>query len=120
MPKILIIDDDDLILSMREILFKSAGFEVKTLEQANNVVQEVREFEPDLVITDIMMPGVSGGMVVSALRHHFDVSLPVIVSSASKIKVRGRSDAHLHQIPKSEEESTLLSKAQELLGMKEE
>jgi two-component system, OmpR family, phosphate regulon response regulator PhoB len=117
MARILVIDDDPDVLAFRKILLGSGGHEVRTLSGAESVVDEVREFRPHLVITDIMMPGLTGGGVCDALRTEFGPELPIIVSSALHVKVRSRKekDPLLVHLSKAESPEKMLDAVQALL-----
>jgi DNA-binding NtrC family response regulator len=76
---ILVIEDDAI---MREALFDwldSAGFQVRTAEDAHTGLALVEASVPRLVVTDLYMPGVSGSVVISELRQrHPDVAIIAI------------------------------------------
>ena len=117
MARILVIDDDPEVLAFREILLASAGHEVRTLENAQNLIPEARAFGAELVITDIMMPGLTGGGVCEALRKEFGPGLPIIVSSAWRMRIRSpkEKDHLLASFPKTENPEKILEVIQTLL-----
>ena len=117
MARILVIDDDPEVLAFRKILLGSAGHEVQTLENAENLVEEVRKFGAELVITDIMMPGLAGGGVCESLRKEFGPDLPIIVSSAWRMRIRSpkERDHLLVHFPKTESPEKILDLIQTLL-----
>jgi len=117
MARILVIDDDPEVLAFREILLASAGHEVRTLENAENLIPEARTFGAQLVITDIMMPGLTGGGVCEALRREFGPDLPIIVSSAWRMRIRSpkERDHLLVNFPKTEDPEKILEVIQTLL-----
>lgn len=108
MSKILVIDDD---LDWHAFLFrllKLHGHEVHMLNGADKLIPALDQFAPDLVITDIMMPGVSGSGVQAQIRKHAGNSLPILVCSSTKMKVKSddprlvhvtKQDAPEHIIP---------------------
>jgi CheY-like chemotaxis protein len=117
MARILVIDDDPEVLAFREILLASAGHEVRTLENAENLIPEARTFGAELVITDIIMPGLTGGGVCEALRREFGPDLPIIVSSAWRMRIRSpkERDHLLVNFPKTENPEKILEVIQTLL-----
>lgn len=82
-PLILIIDDDETFRSiMREIL-ERAGYEILTSASVADAYQVMLELQPDLILTDIMMPEIDGLTLVRFLRSHPTWSgIPLIVVSA--------------------------------------
>jgi len=60
MKKIMLVDDSmTLLMSMQGIL-KQAGFEVDTASSGQLALQKIDVFKPDLIITDLNMPGMDG------------------------------------------------------------
>lgn len=61
MPKkIFVVDDDKAITDLIETALQAAGYESMASNTAENVVEKVREKKPDLILLDIMMPGMDG------------------------------------------------------------
>ncbi len=81
MPKVLIVDDERSILDTLRILLRSEGFEVSVADSGRDALERLPEIEPDVVLTDIRMPGVTGIDVLSAVRER-DPELPVILMTA--------------------------------------
>jgi CheY-like chemotaxis protein len=66
--KILIVDDDVRILNTtRKVLETTGAYEVVTEDSGQRAVAAAASFLPDLVILDVMMPGMDGGDVAKAL-----------------------------------------------------
>lgn len=66
--RVLVIDDDRDILDLLEYNFQREGFKVKTLEDSHKAVKVAKEFSPELIILDIMMPHPNGIEVCRQLR----------------------------------------------------
>jgi len=66
--KILIIDDDEMILKSLSPIFASEGFEVLTANDGDDGLVQALNKEPDLVITDIEMKKVDGMVVLNEIR----------------------------------------------------
>jgi len=79
--KILIAEDDQLMIKMLEFRLKKDGHEVIITHDGREAVNKLEEFQPDLVITDIMMPYLSGLEVVSAVKKRYPTGTPVIILS---------------------------------------
>jgi two-component system, OmpR family, alkaline phosphatase synthesis response regulator PhoP len=66
--KVLVVDDDRDILDLLEYNLEKEGFKVKTLEDSGLAIKTAKEFRPDLIILDIMMPHPNGIEVCRELR----------------------------------------------------
>lgn len=66
--RILVVDDDRDILDLLAYNLEKEGFKVKVLEESEKAVKTALTFKPDLIILDIMMPGLSGIEVCKLLR----------------------------------------------------
>lgn len=81
MPSLLIVDDEPNIRRMVGALLTSEGFEVRDAADGVAAIARADEFEPDLVLLDLMIPGAMDGMaVLERLRERFP-ELPVIMMS---------------------------------------
>ncbi len=78
--RIAIIDDSELVLEAHRITLEEEGHLVRTASSIEEGVKLVREFEPDLVLLDYMMPGGSGADVVHAIREFNELVQVVLVS----------------------------------------
>jgi DNA-binding response OmpR family regulator len=66
--RVLVVDDDrDMVLSLIALL-RTEGHDVRGAYDARNIVREVREFDPEVVILDIAMPGMTGWEAAEAIR----------------------------------------------------
>ena len=79
--KILVIDDEASILNTLEILLRGEGFEVVVRTSGRQAMADWDEIDPDIVLTDIRMPGVTGMDVLSTVRER-DPEVPVILMTA--------------------------------------
>ncbi len=81
--KVLIVDDKDVNrLVVMEVL-KLLGFLIAEAENGREALKQLEQFQPDLVITDIVMPEMDGYELVRTIRESYSQDLPVIASSAS-------------------------------------
>jgi DNA-binding NtrC family response regulator len=80
-PSILIVDDEQGILDTLRILLKNEGFDVTTAQGGKAGLEQLKAAAPDLVLTDIKMPGVSGTEILAAAREQ-DPETPVILMTA--------------------------------------
>jgi CheY-like chemotaxis protein len=83
--RILVVDDDPIVLRLTSILFNRAGHEVHVATDGVEGLAKVDEIKPDLVILDVMMPGLSGLEVCQRLRANpATARLPVLLLSATE------------------------------------
>jgi CheY-like chemotaxis protein len=88
MAKILVIDDDEISLTILRGLLRRQGHEVNVLDRSDRALDYIRDLQPDLVVTDIMMPGSTGGAVYAMIRKKIGAGLPVIVCSATRLRIK--------------------------------
>jgi len=79
--KVLLVDDETGILDSLRILLRGEGYEVSTALGGAEALEVMAKKKPDLVVTDIRMPGVSGLEVLSRSRE-IDPEIPVILMTA--------------------------------------
>lgn len=80
-PRIMVVDDERGILDTVEILLRGEDFEPVALQSGKEAIARLEEIDPDIVLTDIRMPGVTGLDVLQAVRAH-DPEVPVILMTA--------------------------------------
>jgi two-component system alkaline phosphatase synthesis response regulator PhoP len=73
MAKILVIDDEPSIINLVSAYLKPEGYEVFTAADGNAGLKAARAFKPDLIILDLMLPGMDGIELLSRLRRESDV-----------------------------------------------
>lgn len=83
--KVLVVDDETAILELVAYNLTREGFEVMTAEDGLSALDRVRQEAPDLIILDVMLPGMSGLEVCRNLRQKTDI--PVILLTARKDEV---------------------------------
>ena len=57
---ILIVDDNEVNLKLARLLLEMSGYIVKTSEDAEQALEVLQSFRPDLILLDIQLPGISG------------------------------------------------------------
>jgi two-component system response regulator MtrA len=83
MTRVLVVDDDRPTVEMLTLALEMEGYEVVTASAGPEALDTARVLQPDLVVLDVMMPGMSGLEVVRVLRRHPDLSTtPVLLLSA--------------------------------------
>lgn len=81
--KILIVDDDKVILRTMENLLSKEGYYVIPLSLGKEAIKVAKERQPDLIILDIMMPDMDGGDVAFELKNNpLTKNIPIIYQSS--------------------------------------
>ena len=81
--KILVADDDAVILRLLQVNFGLEGFEVQTAIHGEDALQKAREMCPDVILLDVMMPGLDGWEVCRRLKEDEALTkTPVVFLSA--------------------------------------
>ncbi len=79
-PKILVIEDETRYAYILEKYFSNEGFEVRLAFDGMNGLKEFKQFDPDIIVLDIMLPGMDGYEVAKRIR--IDKDTPIIMMSA--------------------------------------
>lgn len=82
--RILLVDDEAGFTRLVKFNLERTGkYEVKEVNQSTQAVQAAQIFDPDLILLDVVMPGMDGGDVVAELRKRPQLaSIPVIMLTA--------------------------------------
>jgi DNA-binding response OmpR family regulator len=78
--RIMVVDDDREMLKLLNRTLELEGFDTVVVADGDSALSLLDEIEPDLVILDIMMPGLDGFQTLDLIREHSNV--PVIMLSA--------------------------------------
>jgi len=93
--KVLILDDDMDILQICSIVLKKKGFDVSTLNNSHQVVDQVRNYQPDVILMDNWIPGPGGIEATKELKNTPDLqNIPVIFFSANSNVTQLAREAH--------------------------
>ncbi|MCX2574396.1 response regulator transcription factor [Pedobacter sandarakinus] len=83
MKRILVVDDDPDILEVFQLALEAEKYDVYPLLSPRYIFKTIKEFQPDLIILDIMLNGMDGRAVFKELRLNSDTEkIPVIMASA--------------------------------------
>ena len=111
MKTILIIDDEYDIISLLKMLLTLEGYAVRVAYGGNEALESLRDNPlPDLILTDLMMPGMDGYALISAIRETpaYD-KIPIIVASIGRFDpIRLNKEDWDHFILKPFDVKTLL------------
>lgn len=78
--KILIVDDDNNIAELISLYLTKECFETRIVNDGEQALKDFASFQPDLILLDLMLPGIDGYQVCREIRHTSDV--PIIMLSA--------------------------------------
>jgi DNA-binding response OmpR family regulator len=80
---ILIIEDEKLIIVSTQMVLEAAGFRVESATNGEAGISKARELRPDLILLDIMMPGIDGWETLTRLKRDPETAtIPVIIFTA--------------------------------------
>lgn len=79
--KVLIVDDNPSLCEMYTILLKSNGYEAMSCHDGLEAITTIVDFQPDVVLLDIMMPEMNGHEFLEALTHNTSLDPVIIVFS---------------------------------------
>jgi DNA-binding response OmpR family regulator len=95
MKKILVVDDEKDVLFMLEKRLTAEGYSVITTTNGTNAIALAKSQHPDIIILDVVMPGMDGGEVAAKLREHsLTRSIPVIFLTALLTKTEEYQGNH--------------------------
>lgn len=81
--RLLIVDDDEELARHFMLVLHAAGMEVRTLTDPQGILDTMEEFQPELILMDVTMPGYSGVDLARVIRMHEQwLSLPIVYLSA--------------------------------------
>lgn len=88
-PKILVIDDNSEDIKLMETILSSEGFDVLTASNGVKGIAKVIQDKPDLIILDLLMPGMSGFDVVKTLQQHpLAKDIPIIICTMKELTAK--------------------------------
>ena len=117
MPLIVIAEDEFLIADVLAMMLEDAGYTVMAAPHGRAALALVREKRPDLVITDFMMPLMTGLELARALRSDATLSaIPIILVSGAQGSIgRAHPDMFDAVLDKPYHQDTLLKTVERLL-----
>jgi len=79
---LLIVDDDGVLLHLLSVIMAHSGFDVRTAQDGFAALAAIRAEIPDILLSDLYMPGMSGFELLSVVRRRFP-AIPVIAMSST-------------------------------------
>ncbi|MGH2645314.1 MAG: response regulator transcription factor [Chitinophagaceae bacterium] len=80
--KILVAEDDPIMLKTIQLRLKKDGYEVIGVIDGKQAMSEIETIQPDIIITDIMMPYSSGLEIITFVKQTIPKKIPIIILSA--------------------------------------
>ncbi len=123
--KILLVDDEESITrTLKLFLDRRGGYEVRTENRGSRAIQVARDFRPDLIVLDIVMPDADGGAIAQDLGEDPELkSVPIVFLSAiiKENEIGGQGvvigDGGHTYLAKPVEPDALIGHIQERLGV---
>ena len=81
--KIVLAEDNSTLSLLLKFRLEKEGYELFIAEDGKKAIELIEEQQPELVLTDIMMPYISGLEVISHVRNKLEMKIPIIVFSAA-------------------------------------
>ena len=102
--RILIVDDDRLNIHILSGILRAEGYQLNSAGSGEEALQKYPEFTPDLVLLDVMMPGINGFQTCRQLKDKYGENCAPIISIAAKNEsddvVEGFSAGGIDYLPK--------------------
>jgi len=122
-PHVLVVDDDPDKLSLLEMALTMAGYEVRTAKDGEEGLALIASFQPDLVVSDVMMPRMNGYDLARRIREDPQTKfIPIILQTAAGLRAGdqrlGSEVGALGYITDPTDLDLLLSRARTLLDFK--
>jgi DNA-binding response OmpR family regulator len=121
MKRILVVDDEIGALTLIGIMLERGGFEVLKAKDADQALSVLELETPDLIILDVMMPGMDGIELCRVLRDRTDTKeLPVLILSArgdAKSVMSGMDAGASDYLPKPILHHDLVAKVRRMLNL---
>jgi len=94
-PRILIVDDDPVIVRLLQVNFRLDGYEVETAARGDEALAKMRGRRPDVVLLDVMMPGLDGWGVCARMKQDPNLAgvAVVFLSARAQDEDRERGEA---------------------------
>lgn len=80
--KILIVEDDKFLIRVYKVKLEQKGYEVKILEDSKVALETTKEYKPDVILLDLIMPNEDGYQIIEKLKKEdITKNIPVFVLS---------------------------------------
>ena len=86
-PRVLVVDDDEALAEMLHIVLRSEGFDTRLCHAGDTAVETFRDYRPDLVLLDLMLPGRDGVDVCRDIRAESGVPIVMLTAKSDTTDV---------------------------------
>jgi DNA-binding response OmpR family regulator len=119
--KVMVVDDEESILELEKAILETAGYEVMTAESGEKCIEKLKTLKPDLVLLDMMMPGMSGRETCEKMRQDPKTKgLKVAFVTVAKFSEAGKDKLKdmkvMDYITKPFDNDDLLARVKKMLG----
>jgi len=87
MTLILVVDDDEDLAEMLGIVLNSAGYEVDLVNHGDDVLEIFRANKPDLILLDVMLPGIDGIEICRQIRSESMVPIVMLTAKSDSLEI---------------------------------
>lgn len=120
MKKVLLIDDDASIIEVLRLYFEKEGYTVSTCMQGDKAVATFNVAKPDIIILDLMLPGMDGNDICREIRKNSDVPIIMLTARTDTLdKIIGLELGADDYVPKPFEPKELLARVKAVLRRSE-
>lgn len=85
--RVLVVDDDPALAEMLTIVLRGEGFDTAVVSDGTRAMPAVRELKPDLVLLDLMLPGMNGIDVCKAIRAEYTIPVVMLTAKTDTVDV---------------------------------
>lgn len=79
--KVLVVEDDHLTKDVLVQIIEALGYEVDACDNGEKAIQKISSFQPDLILSDVLMPEFSGLQLLNYLQKKTSSTIPVVLIS---------------------------------------
>lgn len=114
-PVILAVDDQVELLNLLDLMMSFQGYEVKTSQNAENLIDILHEVTPDIIFMDVNMRNINGAMLCTLLKaNKTTVNIPIVlvsgVDNLEQLALEAGADAFIGKPFNTEEIEAVLNK----------
>jgi DNA-binding response OmpR family regulator len=93
-PRLLLVDDDPVIVRLLQVNFRLEGFTIETASRGDEALELALASPPDIVVLDMMLPGLTGDEVCRRMRESPDLAdVPIVFLTARADEGQGHDYA---------------------------
>ncbi|MFW6050921.1 MAG: response regulator [Myxococcota bacterium] len=118
--KVLVVDDDLIVLEATRERLQRAGYDVETRDEAIGTTEYIAKHQPDVVLLDVMMPGLSGDRLAQLLKKQPRTrDVPIILhtsKSAGELEALVQQSEAIGAIEKTNDDDQFMLEFQRLVS----